>query len=62
MRERPRLYTIVAADCAADKGAPRFTDDVRKQALHITNLGDTRHLPIALPLYIGMRRRLVSKD
>ena len=33
VRERLRLYTIVAADCVADKGAHRFTDDVRTQSL-----------------------------
>ena len=61
LRMGVRLYLSVACDETRDGSEVPFTEELRKELLEITNLGDTQNLPGVLPLYRGMRLLLAIK-
>ena len=61
-RERLPLYLLKAADEVRDGDRTSFTDEMKVELLGKTNPRFLHHLPSFLPLYIGMRLLLYSKD
>jgi hypothetical protein len=57
-----RLYVIKAADEVKEIDRPRFTAAVRRELTDLANPRHTKFIPSILPLYIGMRLLLYSKD
>ena len=57
-----RLYLIQACDDVKDEDSVHFTDSMRRTLLDCTNPRHTKGLCSFLPLYIGMRLLLCSKD
>ncbi len=56
------LYLAMASDSVANTQAHLFTDRLRCRLLRMANGRHTDRLPSMLPLYLGMRLLLASKD
>ena len=56
------LFVVQASDVAHDEDERAFTDGMRRDLLMQTNPRHTKMLPSFLPLYVGMRLSLNSKD
>ena len=60
---RVPLYVVQAHDEAVrSKDSPLLTEEVRRELLSRANPEQTKNLPGFLPLYVGMRLLLSSKD